>query len=227
MKDYQLYAFDLDWTLRGTISGKTFPEHISDWQLLPCRLEKIKEIQKADKNIVVLTNQGGLIWREATGSDKYPTPIMLAESLKHTIMLLSWQCSTKQDPWYISLYDQRAVDLINKNIEKEILAASMIAGHSTDPQAAPEYETPEEILKRLQNELFEVLQRFNVRISIDPSWRKPEPGMLQHAIQLFQVELEETLFVGDRPEDEQAAKNANVDFMWAYEFFGDDNAKEA
>ena len=203
MKDYKLIAFDLDWTIRGTISGKTFPEHVSDWQILPGRLEKIKELQKADKNIAVCTNQGGLLWREATGGDKYPTPIMLAESLKPFIMQLSWQSATKQDPWYVSLYDQRAVDLINKD---------------ADPYKA------QEILTRLQNELFEALQRFNVRISIDPSWRKPEPRMIQHAIQLFEAELEETLFVGDRAEDEKAARAAGCDFIWGHEFFGDDNA---
>ena len=142
MKDYKLYAFDLDWTIRGTISGKTFPEHTGDWQLLPNRLEKIKELQKANKDIAVLTNQGGLIWREATGSDKYPTPIMLGEALKHTIMLLSWQCATKQDPWYISLYDQRAVDLINKD--------------DADPYKA------QEILTRRKNLIEEDLNVVNV-----------------------------------------------------------------
>ena len=221
-KDYKLCIFDCDGTLTTSKSGETFRKSADDWKWLPGRLEKIKELQEAEKRIAVCTNQGGLIWHEATEEDKYPTPIMLGEALKHTITMISAQSPTKQDPWYISLYDQRAVDMINKNIEKEILALSEIAGHSTDPQAAPEYETPEEILERLQKELFEALQQFNVRISIDPSWRKPEPGMLLHAIQYFQVGLEETLFVGDRPEDEKAAKAAGVDFMWANDFFKQD-----
>ncbi|MEM6432282.1 MAG: HAD-IIIA family hydrolase [Cyanobacteria bacterium P01_D01_bin.115] len=50
------------------------------------------------------------------------------------------------------------------------------------------------------------------------SYRKPNAGMIQAAIYdlaPFFSELEEALFVGDRPEDEEAASNAGVQFMWA------------
>jgi len=33
------------------------------------------------------------------------------------------------------------------------------------------------------------------------------------------AEPEDTLFVGDWPEDEQAAQAAGTDFLWAEEFF--------
>ncbi len=49
--------------------------------------------------------------------------------------------------------------------------------------------------------------------------RKPNPGMLLEAMSDFDVEPDETLYVGDRPEDEEAAKNAGVAFMWTDEFF--------
>lgn len=49
--------------------------------------------------------------------------------------------------------------------------------------------------------------------------RKPGPGMLQEAMSDFGVEPEETLFVGDRPEDEQAAQAAGCDFQWSDNFF--------
>jgi len=51
--------------------------------------------------------------------------------------------------------------------------------------------------------------------------RKPNPGMLLEAMQLAGVAPENTLMVGDRPEDEQAAKAAGVAFMWADKFFLD------
>lgn len=51
--------------------------------------------------------------------------------------------------------------------------------------------------------------------------RKPNPGMLLEAKDLAGVGLDEMLMVGDRPEDEQAAKNAGIAFMWARDFFGD------
>lgn len=51
--------------------------------------------------------------------------------------------------------------------------------------------------------------------------RKPGPGMLLEAMRDFEAEPEETLFVGDRPEDEEAARRAGVDFQWAKDYFGE------
>ncbi len=51
--------------------------------------------------------------------------------------------------------------------------------------------------------------------------RKPGPGMLQEAMNDFEADQHETLYVGDLPDDEQAAKNAGIDFVWASSFFGD------
>jgi D-glycero-D-manno-heptose 1,7-bisphosphate phosphatase len=49
--------------------------------------------------------------------------------------------------------------------------------------------------------------------------RKPGPGMLLDAMRDFGVEPDGTLYIGDRPEDEGAAKAANVVFMWSDDFF--------
>ena len=53
----------------------------------------------------------------------------------------------------------------------------------------------------------------------DSDRRKPGPGMLIEAQDHFKIGPIHTLMVGDRPEDEQAAQNAGVAFMWADEFF--------
>jgi len=53
----------------------------------------------------------------------------------------------------------------------------------------------------------------------DSDRRKPGPGMLREAMSDFQINSEDTLMVGDRPEDEQAAKAAGVDFIHADEYF--------
>jgi D-glycero-D-manno-heptose 1,7-bisphosphate phosphatase len=52
------------------------------------------------------------------------------------------------------------------------------------------------------------------------NYRKPNPGILYQAIYHLHgwiptSALKEFLFVGDRAEDEQCAKNANIPFMWA------------
>lgn len=52
--------------------------------------------------------------------------------------------------------------------------------------------------------------------------RKPAPGMLLEAMDHFGVGPENTLFVGDRKEDEAAAMAAGTSFVWAWEFFGDE-----
>lgn len=54
---------------------------------------------------------------------------------------------------------------------------------------------------------------------MDSERRKPGPGMLIELMGFADVIASETLMVGDRPEDEQAARNAGVAFMWADEFF--------
>ena len=49
--------------------------------------------------------------------------------------------------------------------------------------------------------------------------RKPNGGMLKEAMELAGVSAEETLMVGDRSEDEAAARAVGCAFMWAEDFF--------
>jgi D-glycero-D-manno-heptose 1,7-bisphosphate phosphatase len=60
----------------------------------------------------------------------------------------------------------------------------------------------------------------------DSDRRKPGPGMLLDAMEALKIGPIHTLMVGDRPEDEQAAQNAGVAFMWADEFFGDKETEQ-
>lgn len=47
------------------------------------------------------------------------------------------------------------------------------------------------------------------------NFRKPGAGMMMLASIEFEGSLEESIMVGDRPEDEAAAANAGVNFLWA------------
>src|SRR5260221_14510121 len=51
----------------------------------------------------------------------------------------------------------------------------------------------------------------------DSDRRKPGSGMLSDAMKALNRSKSDTLMVGDRPEDEQAAQNAGVAVMWAEE----------
>ena len=47
-------------------------------------------------------------------------------------------------------------------------------------------------------------------------FRKPGAGMLRTALQDFAIDALDALYVGDRPEDELAAANAGIRFLWAH-----------
>ena len=46
------------------------------------------------------------------------------------------------------------------------------------------------------------------------SFRKPEPGMIEYALAATH-DIDECLYVGDRPEDKQAIASAGIKFLWA------------
>lgn len=50
-------------------------------------------------------------------------------------------------------------------------------------------------------------------------WRKPNLGMLREAMNHYNVLPSETLMIGNGDEDELAAYNASVDFVWDTKFF--------
>jgi len=57
-------------------------------------------------------------------------------------------------------------------------------------------------------------------------WRKPAPGMIFEAMRRLECSRAKTVMVGDWREDQEAAENAGVGFVWAVPFFGFDGAAE-
>lgn len=53
----------------------------------------------------------------------------------------------------------------------------------------------------------------------DFGWRKPSPLMLLAATLHFDISPDRTVFVGDMETDEEAAKNAKIDYVHADQFF--------
>lgn len=49
--------------------------------------------------------------------------------------------------------------------------------------------------------------------------RKPRPGMIIGIMQELGFDADDTIFIGDRPEDEAAARAAGIYFEWADDFF--------
>ena len=50
-------------------------------------------------------------------------------------------------------------------------------------------------------------------------WTKPNPGMILAAAKDLDIDLKESIMVGDRDTDQQAAQRAGVPFRWAKDFF--------
>jgi D-glycero-D-manno-heptose 1,7-bisphosphate phosphatase len=153
--DYKLIIFDADGTLTTTKSGKTFRKTADDWQWLPGRLEKLKELDLQGMKLAVATNQGGVAFG------------------------------------YLNPHEIRS-ELYRMAKEAHCSYVTMCFSHP--------------------NATIEMWKE-------DSSRRKPGPSMLLEAIKVLEAQKSDTLMVGDRPEDEQAAQNAGVAFMWADAFF--------
>jgi D-glycero-D-manno-heptose 1,7-bisphosphate phosphatase len=162
MLDTELVIFDVDGTLTTTKSGETFRKTADDWQWLPNRVAKCKQLVKQEISLAIASNQAGVAF-----------------------------------PW--SSFTQAQIQVELDKTAQEIGATFVAACYSSpNPKARSEY--------------------FNA----NDERRKPNGGMLFETMQHFGKSAEQTLFVGDRPEDEQAARAAGVGFMWAWQFFGDE-----
>ncbi len=141
----KLIIFDVDGTLTTTKSGATFRKSADDWQWLPGRLEKLKELDRQGMKLAVATNQGGVAFG------------------------------------YLDPHEIRS-ELYRMAKEAHIPYVTMCFSH---PNATIEM------------------------------W----PGMLLEAIKVSGEQKTAVLMVGDRPEDEEAAAQADVDFQWSDNFF--------
>lgn len=59
------------------------------------------------------------------------------------------------------------------------------------------------------------------RYQVGAERRKPSGAMIREAIRQFNHQALDSMLVGDRPEDEAAARDAKAMFMWADEFFAE------
>lgn len=60
MKHFRLIIFDVDGTLTTTKSKETFRRTANDWEWLPERLEKLKELASQGTRFALATNQAGV-----------------------------------------------------------------------------------------------------------------------------------------------------------------------
>lgn len=157
--------------------------------VLPCVPETLQTLRERGVKIGICTNQAGPAWRIATTQAKYPTPDKVAQN----IFAIAEALGLKGDPWFISLNDERVLALPD--------------GHESVHLAYLEMVNTFNRLNR------SVLSSY---ISTNLNWRKPEPGMIRAAMEVFQVTKSTKVFyVGDMASDKEVAQRAGVHFIHA------------
>ena len=138
------------------------------------------------------------------------------------------------------LETERPAWLTEKSPEEQ---AAQLAIYPTQAEAEAQIESVALAIRRATRELKPFSTAIQIYISFiwrfknggyiatppgidkDPRWlqsyRKPGPGMLLQAMNDTGVSAAETLMIGDRSEDAEAAQAGGCNFAWAKDFFGE------
>jgi histidinol phosphatase-like enzyme len=200
----KLVIFDLEGPLIQTKSGQKFRVSPDDWECIPGRVEVVRALQASGIFVAGATNQSGPTWREALDTDRYPT----AEDI---CVMLNGADRALHMPICIALFDQRPYDILVSHEEEVEEPLEYVPGTLV--------ETAEDVMLRIYQEFEHHLESSRCLPSLDPTWRKPDKGMLKFLMDHFGVEANETLLVGDRDEDQAAALAAGCIFAWAKGYF--------
>jgi D-glycero-D-manno-heptose 1,7-bisphosphate phosphatase len=97
-----------------------------------------------------------------------------------------------------------------RDVEKELEATARLF-----------HENPFHMVKMCYHHAEGKVEPYNTRSML----RKPDTGMLvlceyECFENGYMIDWANSLFVGDRPEDQECARNANIAFQWAWDFFG-------
>lgn len=191
-----LYSFDLDDTLIAGYMARPDKDY-APVELLPNRRETIAALIAEGHQIAIVTNQAGVAFGHINQEDARTKLQVVGASLGFgTIEIHAWR---GQDDRYMYWGTGNETPITKRALP---IFVCYCDARSKDES----YNQP-----------------------VDCARRKPSGAMIEEAIsnamiEYFNSETEEfedvpALFVGDRPEDEAAAKDAGVSFQWAKDFF--------
>lgn len=161
-----LYLFDMDGTLITGYMDNPGREY-DQWDVLPKRKARIRELLLQGNEVCIITNQGGVAFGHVTDRQ--------ADTKIHKVL--------------------SELGLIDLRSDGDPAPARVIACYS-DTRGRPPWNDP-----------------------VDAARRKPSGAMIREAIARFPVAASlGVVYVGDRLEDYEAAKDAGVPFQWAHEF---------
>lgn len=195
----KLLILDKDGTLVKSKSGNKFVQHPQDQELLPNVAETLQRSRDDGWQIAIASNQGGVAAGHKT-IDEAIAEMLYCLNLLDLPMGLFCPDFEGQECWLVNnrreviiAPDGTEVSQIDENGEALMMKPIKLAP-SNDWLVAP----------------YQVISNF----------RKPSWGML-HAAQIWTNKaVDECIFVGDRPEDQQATEETLIEFQFAKDFFG-------
>lgn len=243
----KLLVIDKDLTLIRPSSGATFVQHPEDQVLIEGVAEAIDRYHKAGWAIVIASNQGGcdlsiVLGRKVPvgaylvldGQDYKITGIRKDENMDDP--MLHFQLNRERDNgkrYYSTYPDSREViryKTVEDAIEEMRYYMKLIYPLLSWPQSlyfrgllCPDFsgETCWAVNSFSEQGNWKAYEVSEPIRGAKIGYRKPQSGMIKEAIDYLEfsgLKVEEILFVGDRPEDQQAAEAANVRFLWANEW---------
>lgn len=182
---------DLDGTVRETKSGEKFINDPDDQKLITGVEEAIAKYDNLSWKIVGVTNQGGV----ASGFKTLESAIKEQQITLDLIPKMRFILFCPD----MSGRECFMVEPKETNYKLTRLGLSGIYEAGQIPMKSPDYT--------IENSVIHVKQV--------GSFQKPKPGMLISASNFFSGYLTENLMIGDREDDQLAAKAARMRFMWA------------
>lgn len=222
-----LAAIDKDGTITKTISGKPFPEHPEDQQLIPGVAERLEELRSLNFRLTIVTNQGGCAEFEVFAEYIKPgmqvnldgvwAKVLETETGSRTHLL------TDLGRYTISGLYKARFKSVQEAIDETIYACKL-AGiweaylcPSAPKTNGDRVIRVSEVDGNWQHAEYSLEQAIDL-LGLNSCWltgfRKPHSGMLRMAEGLMS-KPKRKLMIGDRSEDEAAAKSAGFEFLWA------------
>lgn len=91
-------AFDLDWCVIGTASGKVFPKDLHDWKFLFAEVPgRLKQLTKEGYKVVIISNQSGIHRGKMTIDDWRTKATRIKEKLGIPLQVF---CSTRDGGYF-------------------------------------------------------------------------------------------------------------------------------
>lgn len=205
----KLLILDKDGTLTTTVSGEKFVQHPKDQQLLPGVAEALQRYADNGWQSVIASNQGGVAagyksldeaireMRFCWGLIPAINRIYFCPDLEYGENCHVLKCRHQWLDWTTS--------------GKEWLCD----GFGDNP-----YDSFGGYRKPNPGMIKAAIRDFFGMNAVDLlALTKPFEGNIP--LRLYRTNQANILFIGDRPEDEQAAANAGIPFMWAHEWRGE------